>query len=74
VPPGSYEIRTNVGYGIRAYQTTIDAKAGQTYYFKVSPTEIHSASRLGGLHRFDVTPMEAPEAKNKIRALLKTTN
>ena len=74
VSPGSYVIRTNVGYGIKSEEAKIEAKAGHTYYFKVMPSDVHVVSRLGGFLRFEVRQMEDVVAKDKIKALLKTTN
>jgi hypothetical protein len=88
VDPGNHTIIVAVSWYETTPQMLVDAKAGQTHYFTLTPTFARKAStvlglglipavvvgRVGGTGPVAITPIEESVATEKIEALLKTIN
>ncbi|MFA4909804.1 MAG: ankyrin repeat domain-containing protein [Desulfobacteria bacterium] len=89
VNPGTCTVVLQISKWLTNRQLSVDVKAGQSYYFLVSPTGAHKAARLTGPigdliakavtdkksgGTFEIIPVEESVAKEKIKALLKTIN
>jgi hypothetical protein len=86
--PGNYTITISASWYETIPTRPVSVKAGQTYYFTLTPTTSRKVSRVlgfglfpaviadkaGGTGPVAITPIDESIAKEKIKALLKTNN